>query len=814
MAPSYDASDAQPSRPRRYAEPDTPPPATAQARSRGLVSSSIDAPSGNSRGVLTVLVAWAAVAVGMVWLVEIGGVYGIYIPAARLVSVAMAAAAVAIWAVVAIRIPDWRPRSAIWPALALPLGAFAVSTVLSQRFRVSVEYLGYTVLLVAMYLLLRALLFHAAFRDRITSLLIPLAVGLDAIFILACLGHWMDWWNAVGAFWLPPLRPDFEGFTYGNPSAVLAGSVLLTLSAVAHLGFDTAGRRAAAGALVLLTAVVALLSGSRAGWLALAVTILVVVAVGLVRPDGRRRVTRVFKVRAARIGLLVMTVAVAAAAIAMGPWILQRANAGGEDLRVGYVAIAGRLFAEAPVTGVGAGGWVADRIAMTASGETDYYIPHAHNIYAQTAAEHGLLGLLAGAVAIACLGWLIWGGLRDPNGVRRRWAWAALFGSVYFGVHQLLDFYANFPALLFAFALPVAWLDATAPTSITAGLRRVLVGNRARRLAGMAGAAAAAVIITASVVGLAAQEGPAQSMSDGLSAAERGDWAAALPLLRAANDADPAMPAYAFARGLAEAHAGDPAQALASLQAVAASDDLPVAWLDVAALRQDAGDAAGARGALDEAMRLGNQQPAILFAGGALMERAGDTAGADAAWAQALTLLPSLAGDPWWLDPARAARWPGIRDAALAYMSPELAADLWLSSGNPANALASAAQIADPTARERTQLAIAAWGGTAQDRAALDAYARNHPFDLVAVAWAGRVAARADDTDAVDRYRLWADTDVGGASEEVGEVGVAPTGTVNPGFGLTGSFWGQYTYRRPTPGDQLVPGLPYLTRVP
>jgi len=770
------------------------------------------APKAAPRSAPLVFVVWAVVALGAVWVAAPGGgAGGIYDSGRRLVSVALTAVAIVAWMVAAIRDPSWRPRSAIWPALAVPLAAFAVSTALSQRPRISVEYLGYTVLLVALYLMLRALLAHAAFRDRVSSLAIPLAASLGAAYLLVVAGLWIDWWGAVGAFRLPPLRPSFEGLTYGNPSAVLTMSVLLTAAAAARLGLGTPARRATVAGLTLLAAAVTLLSGSRAGWLAVGVATIVVVAAGLASPAGRRALGSLLRTRVAWAGALVVALAGGAAALVLAPGILMRVGAGQEDLRLSYVAIAGRLFADTPITGVGAGGWVADRIATTGNAETDYYIPHAHNVYAQTAAEHGLLGLLAGAIAIGCLAWLILGGLRDANAVRRRWAWAALFGGVYFGAHQLLDFYANMPATLFAFALPVAWLDATSHRSITAGLSRPRIGVATRRMAALA----AAAILAVSVAGLVAQEAPARAMSDGWDAAARGDWTAALSLFRAANDADPAMPAYEFARGLGEAHAGDPVRALTALEAVAASDDLPVAWLDVAALRMDKGDATGVRVALDRALRLGRQQPAIIFAAGGLLERVGDTAAADALWAEALRSIPSLAGDPWWTDPARAARWASIRDAALEGMSPETAADLWLSSGDAARATAAAAQIADPAARERTGLAIAAWAGGAADRAALGAYAQEHPFDLVVVAWAGRVAARAGDLAAVERYRLWADTVVGTASAAVGEIRVASksTGPVVL-LGLGGTFWGQYTYRRATPQDQLVPTLPHLVRTP
>jgi len=86
------------------------------------------------------LAAWAAVALGTVWLVALGGgFYGIYAAELRLVSVALTGVAVVAWVVAAIRDPSWRPRSAIWPARAAPLAAFSVTTLVSERPRISVE---------------------------------------------------------------------------------------------------------------------------------------------------------------------------------------------------------------------------------------------------------------------------------------------------------------------------------------------------------------------------------------------------------------------------------------------------------------------------------------------------------------------------------------------------------------------------------------------------------------------------------------------------------------------------------------------------
>ncbi|HSW42532.1 MAG TPA: O-antigen ligase family protein [Patescibacteria group bacterium] len=761
------------------------------------------------------LAAWFAVALGTAWLVGIGGgFYGIYVSELRVISVAMAAIALGAWGVAAVRNPSWRPRSAIWPAIAVSLAAFAVTTLTSERPSVSAEYLAYATLLAALYLLLRALMAHIAFRNRIAGLSVLLALGVGVAFMAACAGHWIDWWGIVGTIRVPPLRPYFEGLTYGNPSAVMTMSVLLTAAAAAHLGLGTRGRRAAVVGLIVLAAAATLLSGSRAGWLAIAITSLAVGVAAVASPTGRQALGELVRGRNERRALVTLALAGGAGVLILAPSILQRAAGGGEDLRATYVAVAGRMFVSAPITGHGAGTWVADRIALTQGTEPDYYIPHAHNLYAQTVAEHGLAGLLAGAIAIGCLAWLILGGMRDPDARRRRWGWAALFVTVYFGAHQLLDFYANMPAAIFAFAVPIAWLDATAPRSITARRPALGVPPRARRLLGGVAATAGVGVMTVAIAGLMAPEAAAQAMAEGRAATRRGDWTAALPLFRIADEAQPAIPAYAFARGLAEARHGDPAAALTALTSVGEADDLPVAWLNVAALRLDARDATGAREALDRALRLGLQQPAIVFAAGTLLERLEDRAGADVAWFTTLRALPSLAGDPWWSDPARAARWTSIRDAALAEMAPESAADLWLSSGDVEQASASAARIGDPAARRRTELAIAAWDGDAADRAALHAFAQDHPFDLVAVAWAGRVAARAGDRAAVSEYRLWANTVVGTAAAAVGEIRVAPAGSTVSPAGLTGTFWGQYTYRRPTPADQLVPALPSLVLTP
>src|SRR5439155_2561745 len=67
---------------------------------------------------------------------------------------------------------------------------------------------------------------------------------------------------------------------------------------------------------------------------------------------------------------------------------------------------------------------------------------------------------IAGVVLLASIIQVLRLGARSHDPVQRRWSWFAAAGLGYFFLHQLLDFYANMPAFLFAAAVPIAYLDA------------------------------------------------------------------------------------------------------------------------------------------------------------------------------------------------------------------------------------------------------------------------------------------------------------------------------------------------------------------
>lgn len=774
--------------------------------------------------------AWVAILLLTIYLVFYGGSWpGIYSTWLRQVSVVAALTVIAVWSVVAWRQPAWRPRSVLMPAIAAILVSLAVSTAVSRDPRQSIEYLGYAVLLAALYLLLVRIMAEPFLRQRMGVLAVALTAAIGGVYAVANIATWVDWWGVVGRITVPPLRPNSLSLTFGNPSAVLTIVLLFWCSTAAVVGLHSPTRRAVVGALGLVTAFTILVSGSRGGWFGIALAIVIVGAVWLSGQDRRSQarswVIATVAGRGRRGARVLAGAAVAfafAALILVGPTILRRLGSGGEDLRLNYLLAASRMFAEAPILGTGPGTWVIQRVRYTYAPETDYYIPHAHNIYAQTLAELGVVGALAGVILFVSLARLLRDAIRDEDPVRRRWGWAATFALVYFAAHQVIDFYPNMPAVLFAAALPVAWLDATArPGPVRVPGRTSRLGNAASLAASRAGSLAAsragllagllAVVVAAG--GLMASEQVAAVHSNAVAAYNEGDWRTADVLAQEAVERDPSWAPYQLTVGLTAAAVGDHQRAADAFRRTALTDDLPEAWLDLAAEETLLGNRAAALDALRGATRLGLQRAAIAMATGDLALRLEDRSLAAEAFAAAVVLLPSLAGDPWWqADPARAQLLPEVVDRAIETTSPLNGWEIALMAGDPERAR-TLLQAAPPAAGAATPAdVIDAWEG---DAAALDrilAATQANPLDAFTLAWAARLESRRGDVEASNRYRRWAFTGVGAGLESGVEIRVSDRPLLGRTIaGRVADFWGTYTYRRPTPWNPLVPSLVQLT---
>jgi tetratricopeptide (TPR) repeat protein len=765
------------------------------------------------------LLAWLGVAGGATYLVFIGGAWwGIYLPQLRIITVSIITIAIAIWAWVAWRDPSWRPRSVLLPAILVCLGSLAISTVFSRDPRVSVEYLSYSVLLAAGYLLLVRLFAHPFFRDRIANLASLLFVVIATTYLVLNIADWIRWFAAIGHLAIPPLRPDFEALTYGNPSAVLTIVALLGATAAANWARD--GRRGIAVVSIvgLLVAVVALISGSRSGWFALASASVILAVLWIAAPSHRRLIVdavgSIGRSRLAGPIAAVALLAIAGVVVLLLPSILRRAGEGGEDLRASYVAIAFRLFGQSPIVGTGPGTWVLQRIHETLPTETDSYIPHAHDVPAQTLAELGLIGALAGALLLVSVVWLFARAARSDDPSCRRWAWLGGGALIYLAFHDLLDFYLNFPSILLPAAIPVAFLDARTPRRYSRRGRNAemadepagsVAPDRRRTYLPVAGLGVAALACAFAL----GQELPALAADRSVAAANQGDFAAALEPARSAAQIDPSIGSYEMTYGLIADRLGDHQDAAQAFGVVATHDDLPEAWLDLAAEQVGAGKPDEAILSIRTALRLGIQRPSVALPAGDLSMRLGEKDLAKQAFEASLANAPSLAADPWWVaDPSRRSLLPIlIRD--LATTNPPIGWQLALMSGdaNGAAGLATRADIGEANALR----IIAAWRGTSAATEEVVSLCRAYPYDTSLLGWCARLEARRGNETLAATFRDLSNVVNGGSFVQGAEVRVTEDVVINRALGGDpATYWGFYTYRRATPYDLLVQSLPHL----
>ena len=746
-------------------------------------------------------VAWLVVLPLLLYLLltGAGASNGTYLTPFRIVSLGILIVLFAGWAVAAWTTPAARPRTMLWPVIALMLGAQVVVTVLSPRPRLGVEYVAYGFVLAALYLLLVRLLASPALMRRIALVvgLVTLLVAAGYLFEVVAL--WIEWWGLVGHLAVPPTRPGYVALMYGAPGILTAFLVCAGGSSIALLWPMGRTQRAMAVAIGVLVLTATFVAAARSAWVAAALAVVATAAVGFLS-GGRVRVP---SSRRARVGLTALGVGAVVLAVAIGPAVARRiATGGGEAFRATLLATAARLFEQHPLTGAGLGTWVTYRLPLTQAGEQDWYIPHAHDAPLQLLAETGILGAVVAIVAILAVGHLVLRALRSGDPVRRALALGTVFVATYLFVHQLFDFFLDMPAVMFAAILPVAALDAIETRSLTQTPARTSM--RALALVPAIAAFAAASFVLS-------LERPALANEVAVGALPSDPYRAIL-LEDEALATDAGYPPYLWTRGLAEAAAGDDAAAHDDLLAVADHDDLPQAWLDVAWLDLRGGDRTAAQAHLDRALRLGIQQPAIDIPAIPMLLELGRPDQARAAAAAALSSAPTLADDPWWAtSPDLAALRDAAVDEALVTADPWRRWQIALLAGR-ADSARSLAQALPPDQLAVAGPAIDAWEGVQGARQRLEAQASADPLGGGAT-WAARVAEKEGDTAAADRFHRWAAIGYGTSSTDFG-YDTAVTDTPDPGSqppGPNAMFHDRYVYRRSSPADMLIGDLPRLT---
>ena len=693
------------------------------------------------------LLGWLAFSGMLVYIVFIGGGYaGILSGSLRVLSLILVGAGLTIWALLAWRRPEWRPRTAIWPVVAVPFLALFLTSLTSANPRLGLEYVAWAVVLVTLYLLLVRVLAMPMARARIGGVAAMLGFVTGIAYLYVAVTAWLEWWDLLGRLTAPMLRPAYAGLPFGGPTVVTSVVILLTAVAFGGLGFSSTARRVTLAALSLLTIGVVVLTGSRASWLGLAVA-LGLVGLGLLIAY-RDRLGPFVRDRRVRIGAVALVIAAIPVALVFAPALLNRLATSGDGGRSMYFATATRMFESSPIVGVGPGNWTAQRIAFMQPGEPDVYVAHSHNIYLQTLAEMGLVGAIAGLVALAAIGWLILGALRGADGERRRWAIAGIFILLYAAVFSLVDSYVNLPLAFLLAGIPIALLDATSPRSL--GFFSLSSSSVTARRTQAVMTAGVFVVAFGSLFVLSRVESIASVNEDAVVAISDGDWAAAETASVEAVKSDPGMTPYQVTRGIAAAGVGDWETAEVAFRTAALTDDLPQTWMNVALAGMESGASdAEILDAVDRARRIGDQHSFVTLASGYVYDRLGMTTEADGAFSSLIAAIPSLAADTTWADSVLTSdRFDALIEAAIAE-----AADPWevaLMAGQLDRARELSAAARDPWLAATF---VEAWSGDAAAVAELVEQALARPDERSLVSYAARATAATGDAPTTERLR-------------------------------------------------------------
>ena len=82
-------------------------------------------------------------------------------------------------------------------------------------------------------------------RVRIGGLAAMLGLAIGLLYLGVVVNEWLHWWQVLGRWEVPPLRPALAGLPAGRPDLVASASILLTIVAVAGIGVGSAARRVA-----------------------------------------------------------------------------------------------------------------------------------------------------------------------------------------------------------------------------------------------------------------------------------------------------------------------------------------------------------------------------------------------------------------------------------------------------------------------------------------------------------------------------------------------------------------------------------------
>jgi tetratricopeptide (TPR) repeat protein len=459
---------------------------------------------------------------------------------------------------------------------------------------------------------------------------------------------------------------------------------------------------------LVLAVLVQILTFSRAGVLALAVS-LSLTAIGWYRISGGRswvfywqRLTPLYRLLLIIGGGMV---------VGAGLFWLQRSFAsrvGSTQFRFVLWETALTIFQSHLLTGAGPGNFGRALLYLNDTNLPRLQIGSAHNVYLNTAAELGLVGLIAGGYLVFRVGQAWWRRWREisepPERIGLLTCGAALVGLA---AQTLVDTYSATPNILVMLALVAYFVADLKPTPLPA---------RQRLAAYLAASLLVVYALAFAWIGWADLH-----FQNSFKAEQTGNLAEAIHQAKQAYALDPYLSLRLFRLALLEArlaHQTDDSQALQT-----AVEHYQLGLRQEPILGLNSANLAGLlwrQGQRTEAIALLEQtvmaakDPLYLINLGHFYEQTGDWARASAAYGQALFLAPDLAESGFWqAAPERAEKWPTLVEKAVEQVpsADEAAQKLLRLQLTPAREEAEAvetlAELVSPVADPQLRAALA-----------------------------------------------------------------------------------------------------------
>ena len=591
------------------------------------------------------------------------------------------------WLIGLLRRRELLPRTGLEIPLAFFIGVRILSGLLGQDPRMSLEFFWRPLIHVALFFWLVWLMRRQGWSKLFKALY--LTAGVVCIVGLI---EWIGWyvglpflpifqegWLQIGGLAnpIPPVNWRLS-FTLTNSTALSAYLAVLIPPAVAMaLLARKKDSRIAWVSFVVVALVVQLLSQSRGGLLALAVSLpLLALVAAIIYRDvwaaGWRalRAKRWFWPAVAVLGLIV-----AAAFVLLVPNYLGRMAS--VQVRVELWRCALAMLKENPLTGVGNGlyGRALRSCVMTPTAEYERFTT-AHNLYLNIAAESGV-GAVVGLVWLA-LSFLFlvrkrWLGA-DSKGERLRLS-AMIAALAGYAANSVVDTFLDTPVVL-----PVLLLGAylVYPLNYKVAVRRKPRGGRLLMLAALG----------SYLLGFVWIDWGQWHFEKSLQASNQGDWLTALAEVDRAHEIDPLLGLYPFQRASIEGMlaAEQPglytAPALDDLvQAIETENTLSLHNANLALLQAQAGYLDTALETWERTVTLNPPDSRYYINMGVVAEEAGQDEEAIRAYAEGLARRPRSADSLFWVDtPFRQDNWEEI--VALAMEQTAQPAALCLAIGD------------------------------------------------------------------------------------------------------------------------------------